>query len=81
MKLEFENSYGERRIIGNPNDIEEVWKIISDFLKDHNFKSYYSRINFGNTEWEIDVGSHTEFFYLSELNENVNNYMKGVING
>lgn len=71
MKLEFENSRGERRVIGNPETWQEANRIIQKFLKDHRFKSYYTRINFYPGEWEIDVGSHCEFFKLSELSDEV----------
>lgn len=65
MKLYFENSYGERRIIAEPKTEEEANKEIHRFCEDRNFKIYYVRT------WRIpdgakvyDVGSHTEFFYL-----------------
>lgn len=64
MKLYFENSYGEKRIIGNPNSEQEAFKIINNFLKKHNFKSYYTRTWNVNNFLCIDVGSHSEFFYL-----------------
>ena len=63
--LYFQNSNGDRRKIGNPNSIDEVSNIISDFLKNHNYKSYYTR-TWKNENGEIcyDVGSHSEFFIL-----------------
>lgn len=63
--LYFQNSNGDRRKIGNPNSIDEVSDIISDFLKNHNYKSYYTR-TWKNDNGEIcyDVGSHSEFFIL-----------------
>ena len=67
MILYFENSHGKRREIGRPQIEEEVYKIIKDFLDDHNYKSYYTRswINEGDNKEKIyDVGSHTEFFIL-----------------
>ena len=67
MKLYFENSRGMRRIIAEPQTENEVWKEISKFCSDRNFKIYYSRM------WRTpdglrcyDVGSHTEFFYLDD---------------
>lgn len=82
MKLEF---YGEngRRTIGKPKTVEKAWDIINKFLADHNFKSYYSRINFFEDMWEIDVGSWTEKFILSELNEDAQKYkqIRGIRNG
>ena len=63
--LYFQNSNGDRRKIGNPNSMDEVSDIISDFLKNHNYKSYYTR-TWKNDNGEIcyDVGSHSEFFIL-----------------
>lgn len=69
MLLYFENSRGQRRLISNPITVENMWKDINDFLKEHNFKSYYSRVNFEKDEWVIDVGSHTEFFIVTNFND------------
>lgn len=64
--LYFENSKKERRVIAEVETKEDVWKEITKFLDEHNFKSYYSRLfKTHNNEWCIDVGSHTEFFYVS----------------
>ena len=41
MKLYFENSRGERRVIAEPKDRNEAWKEISKFCKDAGFKVYY----------------------------------------
>lgn len=65
MKLYFENSRGERRIIAEPKTEEEAMKEMYKFCEDNNFKSYYTR------SWmtqdglkKFDVGSWSEFFYL-----------------
>ena len=71
MKLEFSNSQAQRRIIGNPATYEEAMGIIKNFLKNHRYKSYYTRLTFLDDEIEIDVGSWSEFFYLSEIPENI----------
>lgn len=67
MKLYFENSKGERRLIAEPKRFEDVFKEINKFCEDKNFKIMYTRM------WEdkdgymvYDVGSHTEFFYLDD---------------
>lgn len=67
MKLYFENSYSQRRVIAEPQTEEEAWKEIHKFCEDRNFKIYYVR------EWRdtdglkwYDVGSHTEFFILDD---------------
>lgn len=68
MKIEFENSNGERREIGTSDTTQGCFQIISDFLTEHNFKSYYTRVSKTENEGElwIDVGSHTEFFYITQ---------------
>lgn len=65
MKLYFENSMGERRLIAEPQTEEEAFKEIHKFLDEHNFKSYYTR------SWQTpdgakvyDVGSWSERFVL-----------------
>lgn len=65
MKLYFENSYGERRVIAEPATEESAMREIRKFCEDRNFKIYYTR------SWttsdglkKFDVGSWTEFFYL-----------------
>lgn len=67
MYLYFENSQGKRRLIAECESKEKCCKEISKFLKEHNFVSHYRRT------WhpypyitQVDVGSHTEFFYISE---------------
>ena len=63
MKVYFENSEGKRRVIGeNISTRQEVMKIIQDFLNEHNYKSYYTRVWYKDGLTWFDVGSHTEFF-------------------
>lgn len=65
MKLYFQNSYGERRIIAEPKTHEEVTKEINKFCSDRNFKIYYTRTWINDEGLKVfDVGSWTEFFYL-----------------
>lgn len=64
MKLFFQNSKGEERLIAEPVNREEVNKEINKFLEDHNFKSYYIRVLEADGRLIFDVGSHTEFFIL-----------------
>lgn len=46
----------------------ETFKIINDFLDDHNYKSYYQRTwNKDDKTTVVDVGSWTEFFYIQEV--------------
>ena len=67
MKLIFQNSRGKERVIAEPSSKEEVVKEIDKFLDEHNFKSYYTRICEENGRLELDVGSHTEFFYVEGM--------------
>lgn len=80
MLLYFENSRGQRRLISNPTTVKDMWKDINDFAQEHNYKIPYSRINFGETEWEIDVGSWTEFFIVKDFDEEDLNEIKGGYN-
>lgn len=60
----FERSNGERVLLGTNLNREGAFKVIDDFLKDHNYKSHYVRTwEEGNTLW-FDVGSWSEFFVL-----------------
>ena len=66
MKIYFENSFGEKREIGQADKREDSFKVIQDFLSAHNFISYYTRYWEEDKYWKVDVGSHTEFFYISK---------------
>lgn len=67
MKLFFQNNKGEERLIAEPSNREEVNKEINKFLDNHSFKSYYTRVWEENGRLKLDVGSHTEFFYLEGI--------------
>ena len=67
MKLYFQNSRCEERVIAEPTNREEVSKEIKKFLADHNFKSYYTRVWEENSRLKFDVGSWSEFFYLDGM--------------
>lgn len=43
MKLYFENSCGERCLIGEPETRNEANKMVYDFCKAHDFHIYYVR--------------------------------------
>ena len=63
----FENSKGQKRIIGTAKTNDEAFKVINDFLTDHNYKAYYRRIwKKDDKTTVVDVGSYTEFFYIQE---------------
>ena len=44
MKLIFQNSRGEERVIAEPQDKKEAVEEINKFLDDHNYKSYYMNV-------------------------------------
>ena len=85
--LYFQRSNGEHILLSKNVAEEQIGKIINNFLNDHNFKSYYTRVwEKDGVKW-YDVGSHTEFFlwynvvktceqcrYYSECKDNVRNY-------
>jgi hypothetical protein len=68
----FENQNGIMRTIGTARSVNLCMALIDEFLKEHNFKSYYKRLTnvefntnrFGGKMTKIDVGSHVEFFYI-----------------
>lgn len=62
-KLYFKDRYGNRRLIGEPNDEHESWRMIHDFCAERNFNIPYVRtwMTEEGEKW-YDVSSHTEFF-------------------
>lgn len=68
LNVMFENSKGESRIIGTVENEESAFKIINDFLNEHNYKSYYKRTwEIGDNTTVVDVGSWAEKFYIKEV--------------
>ena len=67
MKLIFENSRGEERVIAEPNSEAEAVDEIYKFCEERNFKIYYYRTWKPEGKRRVyDVGSHVEFFYLED---------------
>ena len=65
MNLYFRNSYGEKKLLAH--DIKHKKDVISaihEFLDDHGFTSYYTRIWYEDGYTWFDVGSHSEFFLV-----------------
>ena len=62
--LYFKRSSGERVKLEDNLTMETAMKPIKEFLKDHNYKSYYTRAWQKYDEIWYDVGSHSEFFIL-----------------
>lgn len=69
MKLYFENSYGERRIIAEPESRDGALEVIHVFCEERNFKIYYIRTWRNEEGLEVfDCGSWSEFFLLDNRN-------------
>lgn len=67
MNLYFMNSNGEKRLIGADLPTkEDVLERISEFLLEHEYKSYYTRVWYADGYTWFDVGSYTEFFLCDE---------------
>lgn len=65
FEVYFRRSNGEDKFLANCTDFHAVNEVINHFLKEHNFKSYYSRMWISTPgSLKIDVGSHTEFFIV-----------------
>lgn len=62
-KLYFEDRYERRRLIGEPNNDAESWKMIKGFCDERNFSIPYVRtwVTESGEKW-YDVSSHSEFF-------------------
>lgn len=68
MKLIFQNSKGEERVIAEPESEKEAMEYIYRFCEERNFRIYYVRSWMSGNRKKYDVGSWSEFFFL-ESNE------------
>ncbi len=66
MKVYFRDSYGKKRLLKEVETKENAWRVIQEFLDDHDFTSYYTRLWFTEGYTWFDVGSHTEYFLVDE---------------
>lgn len=66
MLLLFENMFGDKREIARPKTMEDAKEEIRNFLDQHHFTSYSWRTNELNGDLWIDVGSHSEFFWIHD---------------
>lgn len=68
MRLLFQNSRGQERVIAEPTNKREVVKEINKFLDEHNYKSYYMNVcEYEDKKLRIDVGSWSEFFLIDGM--------------
>ena len=63
--VEFGQKLDESRVIGDADTVKECYQIIMKFLDDHNYKSYYQRMWVEDGKVVVDVGSWSEFFWIS----------------
>lgn len=66
MRLIFENSNKEERVIAEVDNIDEALKEIHKFCDERDFKIYYTRQWRENNRTTFDVGSWSEFFHLED---------------
>lgn len=66
MKVLFKNSQGQKREIAEVSDMNEAYQEIYKFCADRNYEIPYFRGIKRDDGFKIDVGSHTEFFYIVE---------------
>jgi len=62
--LTFVDSCENERLIGTVENESEAMRCISEFLKERNYKSYYTRKWRSGDHIIYDVGSWSEFFRL-----------------
>ena len=64
----FKNSEDKKRIIGTAGTESGAFKLINNFLTEHNYKSYYKRTyKTDDKTTAVDVGSWAERFYIQEI--------------
>lgn len=68
--LYFQRSNGEYIILQESCSEAQAQTKINQFLDEHNFKSYYTRIWERDENRWYDVGSHTEFFIWGFIDTN-----------
>lgn len=66
MTVYFKNSQGVSRVIGTVSTVEEANAVIKQFLDDRSYISYYWRWWQKDGMTHIDVGSHTERFWIDK---------------
>lgn len=64
MTVIFENSRGWRRQIAEVGNWTDALRAIHEFLTDHHYTAPYWRYSQNGAEIMVDVGSHSEFFYV-----------------
>ena len=65
MKLYFQRSNGDYRKLSDFANKENAEFMIRNFLMAYNYQSYYTNVFEDDRGIIFDVGSHTEFFVLT----------------
>ena len=64
MKLTYADYDDNQFELGRYDTYDDAEKGITEFLKDHNYKSYYTKITTFPHKRVYDVGSWTQFFIV-----------------
>lgn len=64
MKLLFQSSDGNERLIAEVGSFAEANDEMDKFMEERNFKSYYKRVWDESGRLKVDVGSWSEFFFV-----------------
>lgn len=64
MKLYFVGGWDKERFLQEVDSIHGAQKVMGDFMRERNFKSYYTRMYMCGERLRFDVGSWYEFFEL-----------------
>lgn len=68
MYLYFKNSKGELKLISESEDKTELIKEMVKMCENNNFNIFYTRIiQISDNLEQYDVGSWSEFFYISKI--------------
>ena len=68
MYLYFKNSKGELKLISESEDKTELIKEMVKMCENNNFNIFYTRIiQLSDDLEQYDVGSWSEFFYISKI--------------
>ncbi|SEF38609.1 hypothetical protein [Lachnospira multipara] len=69
MRVEFSNGNGKRVFISEVNNVDDAISDMSDYMENHRFNAMHMKARQLDNEWKIDVGSWTEFFYVSDYKD------------
>lgn len=58
-----------KKKIGEPSTSGEAIKMIKDYCQERDYKIHYIRMTVEKDGMRYDVGSHTEFFFLSPIDK------------